>query len=262
MWQELYAGDALSGRYMISSEGVIVDKLLNQQLTLEVRNGYQFVYIYTNQSPNRKQCRKVHQLVADSFLWFKPKGDTVVNHKDLNKSNNNVTNLEYVTNKENSRHAVRNHARKLCDGVIEPKYPNAPIKQNIHNRVFSEEQIHSICKMMEQNLSYPEILENLNLPVSKNLLDILTKIRSKKLWYCISKEYNIPNKEYRSPQIQYTTDQIKQICELLTEGYSTPQIATKFNIDLSNNKERDKFQHLVQRIKNKTSFTQISDEYF
>ena len=49
------------------------------------------------------KTRKVHQLVAESFLNHTPCGfKLVVNHIDFNKQNNNVDNLEIVTNRENS----------------------------------------------------------------------------------------------------------------------------------------------------------------
>ena len=48
---------------------------------------------------------RVHRAVAELFLE-KPIGNMVVNHKDGDKSNNIYTNLEWVTQKENVRHAV------------------------------------------------------------------------------------------------------------------------------------------------------------
>lgn len=49
------------------------------------------------------KTRTVHTLVAEAFLNHVPCGHKlVINHIDFNKSNNHVTNLEIVTNRENS----------------------------------------------------------------------------------------------------------------------------------------------------------------
>ena len=48
---------------------------------------------------------RIHILVAKHFI-VNPNNKTMVNHKDGNKENNNVDNLEWATNQENSQHAV------------------------------------------------------------------------------------------------------------------------------------------------------------
>ena len=48
---------------------------------------------------------KVHVLVALAFLGSKPCRDYVTNHKDHDRKNNRITNLEYVTAKENASHS-------------------------------------------------------------------------------------------------------------------------------------------------------------
>lgn len=48
----------------------------------------------------------VHRCVAAAFLPPAP-GSHYVNHKDGDKTNNHVSNLEYVTASENAQHAVR-----------------------------------------------------------------------------------------------------------------------------------------------------------
>lgn len=54
----------------------------------------------------------VHRLVAQAFI-DKPKGKEFINHKDGNPQNNVVSNLEWVTAKENTHHALVNGLRKM-----------------------------------------------------------------------------------------------------------------------------------------------------
>lgn len=55
----------------------------------------------------KRSLRYIHRLVADAFLGACPSGHEV-NHKDGNKRNSLLTNLEYVTSSENRHHAVLN----------------------------------------------------------------------------------------------------------------------------------------------------------
>jgi len=58
-----------------------------------------------------KHTKACHRLIADAFFGVLPKGLSV-NHKDGNKENNRIENLEYVTPKENIRHAIETGLRK------------------------------------------------------------------------------------------------------------------------------------------------------
>lgn len=58
----------------------------------------------------------VHRLVAKAFI-SNPLNKEAVNHKDGNRSNNNVNNLEWVTAKENVIHSYKYGNRKICKQV-------------------------------------------------------------------------------------------------------------------------------------------------
>jgi hypothetical protein len=53
----------------------------------------------------------VHRLVASAFI-DNPLGLPQINHKDGNKKNNNTSNLEWVTQKGNNRHAIKTNLRR------------------------------------------------------------------------------------------------------------------------------------------------------
>lgn len=67
------------------------------------RNGYMQVSLCKN---GNYKCFLVHRLVAKAYI-SNPKKLPEVNHKDENKENNNVCNLEWVTRIENEMHGTK-----------------------------------------------------------------------------------------------------------------------------------------------------------
>ena len=89
-------------------------------------SGYQYVALCM---PGRKKINKdVHKIVADHFL-DKPEGTTQVDHLDMNRKNNHVDNLEWVTQSENMRRAsiARSAKSKEVSGTkLEEKSSDGP----------------------------------------------------------------------------------------------------------------------------------------
>lgn len=61
--------------------------------------------------------KRGHNLVADAFIP-NPKNLPIINHKDLNKSNNNVLNLEWCNHSQNTLHSLKEMKRSTGDYVI------------------------------------------------------------------------------------------------------------------------------------------------
>ncbi|HFI0682461.1 TPA: HNH endonuclease signature motif containing protein [Streptococcus suis] len=93
-------------RYLIYEDGRIEQKYGDKYIEkkpYDKGNGYLAVNLY--RPGHRHKMHLVHRLVAIHFLQNTDK-KKVVNHKDRNKKNNHVNNLEWVTNQENLQHAV------------------------------------------------------------------------------------------------------------------------------------------------------------
>lgn len=65
-------------------------------------HGYKRLSLSTN---DVQKGFSVHRLVSQAFI-SNPDNKTQINHKDYDKTNNHVENLEWCTAKENTRHAV------------------------------------------------------------------------------------------------------------------------------------------------------------
>ena len=77
------------------------DKSKYKEIKLQNNNGYKLVQLNNKDS---KLMFRVHRLVAEAFIP-NPENKRTVNHKDGDKSNNSVNNLEWATHSENNKHA-------------------------------------------------------------------------------------------------------------------------------------------------------------
>lgn len=94
------------GKYAVTRKGEVYS-YYHRCLLRPILNfrGYLKVNLVTE--PRRYKSKFIHRLVAETYL-DKPDTDNVtVNHKDGDKQNNHVENLEWCTDTENRRHARR-----------------------------------------------------------------------------------------------------------------------------------------------------------
>ena len=195
------------------------------------------IRIHTKENEKESVTLSVHRLVAMAFI---PRiaGKNEVNHKDGNKSNNTVDNLEWVDRSDNMLHA----------------YANDLNHKGIDNSqsVYTEEQIHEVCRLLsENNLSRAEInkVTGVSLSIIKGILD-------HKKWKHISKFYNIDGYNKVSVNTgstpKATEEQIHEVCRLLQLGnYTANQIFHLTGVS----------EYTIHDIKGHKTWIRISKQY-
>ena len=106
--------------YEVSDQGRVKSLKFGKERILKqgrMPNGYLLVCLYNN--GEKKSC-KVHRLVAQTFI---PNPDNLpeVNHKDENKENNSVQNLEWCDRKYNQNYGtgIQRMAEKKSKQVLQ-----------------------------------------------------------------------------------------------------------------------------------------------
>ena len=125
----------IAPNYAVDVDGKIYNRKTGNALKQRLnRDGYSVVELWKE---NKKTVYTVHRFVAKAFIP-NPDNRPCVNHKDGNKANNKVENLEWVTYSQNTIHAFELGLMKAKQG------------EDVHNSVLTEEQVHKICQLMEK----------------------------------------------------------------------------------------------------------------
>jgi hypothetical protein len=94
--------------YIVYENGTIFSKKRNIFLKQICIQGYLYVNLHNKYGKKRFS---IHKLVANAFLKNKDLLKTDINHKNGKKSDNCVSNLEWVTKSENNKHAYHTGLR-------------------------------------------------------------------------------------------------------------------------------------------------------
>lgn len=108
--------DELKYDYLVTEDGNVYASHLDKYLS-PYDNGIGYLAVKLRNSYGKRQQFYIHRLVALTYLP-NPLGLPDVNHKDGNKSNNHISNLEWSSEKENLKHAYK---LKLLRGFIKYK---------------------------------------------------------------------------------------------------------------------------------------------
>lgn len=136
------------GRYAVSKCGKVVSYLSGQPKLMKpyTYNGYLQIKL-------QGQTHKVHRLVALTYLG--PANGLEVNHKDLNRSNNHVSNLEYVSHAQNIRHSVEQGSYNMS-GVTKRAKDDVRI---LLSSGLSSESVHEILGLSLEAIEDSRIWE-------------------------------------------------------------------------------------------------------
>lgn len=164
MWKII---DGTNGKIEISDEGQVRSNLTKKHKILKAQSnskGYLRVRVTID---GAKKTIHVHREVAKAFIP-NPGALPQINHKDGNKANNTVSNLEWCTNKQNARHAMENGlwgnvlaaAKKHNDSIKRPiiayKLKGAPSTQYFDSVSSAERAFDSrhICAVLKGKRSH------------------------------------------------------------------------------------------------------------
>lgn len=151
----------------------------------------------------------VHKLELMSFLPITQADYYMPNHRDGNPMNNYLLNLEWNTPSQNTVHAL-DTGLSNCKGT------------NNSRNYLSEDQIHMICKCLEQNMAPPQIADkigyyvpNVSQIARNRVCAIIRNIRIGDTYREIADQYDFPG---TGGNFRYTDDMAEILCKVLHEG--------------------------------------------
>ncbi len=111
--EEIWKESSIPG-YFISTLGRVRGRS-NKIIKSYITNNYLQVVVRLEGRGSKVKVLKIHREVAKAFIP-NPNNLPQINHKDGNKLNNIVNNLEWCTNKENTIHAYKTGLAKPIKG--------------------------------------------------------------------------------------------------------------------------------------------------
>jgi DNA-binding Xre family transcriptional regulator len=218
MGYDKYAACASGKIYSIRSGKFLVQ---NRQVT-----GY---YQVTLSQDGKRNNFSVHRLIALAHIKQENPEQNQVNHKNGDKSDNSVSNLEWMTAKENCQHA---HFTGLASGTRNP------------DRSLTDEVAHKVCQLIEDSWRNKDIADALGINQQ-----IVGNIRFGRDYQDIACQYDFKNTLPSRRKISVET--LIKICEMLEEGNSLSHVARTVGVSSAT----------VHKVRNRKSGIYISKNY-
>lgn len=200
----------LKFKYLIDEEGRIYSEKYKRPLQqFTDKDGYLRVSMMT--IDNKRKSIPVHRCVLMTFCPCENMSQLQVNHKDGNKTNNCLSNLEWVTNQENIAHAVINNLHAFGE-----KNYFASISEDMAQNIIND--------LLLNKYTMQEIADNNRVSIT-----IVENIKYKKTWKHLTKNISFN----KSNGKKLTENDVIEIKNLLASGMTNIKIARLFNISKS-----------------------------
>ena len=209
-------------KYQVSKFGDVRIKSTKKMVHRKIANKKYHPYyaVYLHNIEGKGEWILVHQLVAFCFCKIPDKykgkilyAEVVPDHLDNNGLNNYYKNLEWKTRGENVKKAMQcKEINTTCE--------------NHRDSLITNQQAHMICKYLELNYSYADILQRMGFPNDKSHRTLLVRIKNRLAWTEISSGYKFDSSsiKYRKSQMD-SIDKIPKMQELYSEGMTYREIA-------------------------------------
>ena len=208
--------DVLKNTYEISTKGNIFDLRTGKKVSIDNVDGELFAEL--DRDPNSEDKYpyplKVSRLVAKHFINKKIDGK-IVTFMDLNSKNVKANNLLVVSND------LYNDQIKYLIGLIEGYTKERFV-------IFNENDVMKICELWECRFNADSILNHFNIDNKRNKKEYyearrkIFDIRSRYLYFCISKKYDWESKPF---------DQIVDLIKKVDRSLSFKDICRALALD-------------------------------
>ena len=169
----------------------------------------------------------IHRLMGKAFIPNK-ENKSIINHKDGDKFNNSIDNLEWVTYAENNKHAFEHGLKTPTKGSSYCTFT-----------IYTEEDVIKVCESLEKGESPKSISEKYNYGYN-----FILHIRRGDTWTHISKNYKFPNiKRYSKI---FTLEEMERMNSLFELGKSVREVIDIMNWEYDE-KIRSNVKHQKQR---------------
>lgn len=232
--------NGIKTKYMVSKDGRVYNTKTGKYMkTDKVYNTDYLAVRLKQRSIGLNKKYSVHRLVADVFI---PNPDNLpeVNHINLNKHDNHLSNLEWIDKSGNSRHAINNNTGAFQRG-----------EHNITAK-YSDKAIDDVCRMLADGIKPAIISDKTGVSTAMISMIKIGKVRqhqsSKYKWDKVHRKDMVGDKH---PNSTINKDMANTICKYLAMGMQIKDISSKTGVRSS----------IIFSIKARKSWKSVSKDY-